>query len=252
MRSNGFIFDEGTKMIKDQERLASFSSPGPPLQPRYQISCYVKPNNPTLLSEYQFLRAGIFVHRMGWKIPLDVAGRETDRYDYDPRTAIHCVSGISPITGRERLLAGIRVHQLLSWTDSMIMNEFRSAGMIPEQVLQDLQNQYNCLNLLELSRFCVDVKPPFSGPIARDLVYATVYAQSAKTSRFYAVALVDLFYFHVMRRAKFSFRVLYSQPKYALVIINLAETIKAVDPVCASRMLLLYRKSLEMRSNEQK
>src|SRR5438128_6813414 len=73
--------------------------------------------------EYQRLRAETFVRQLGWDVPIDSSGREHDRYDreLDATINVHCVSGISR-SGKEHLLAGVRVFQLDSWQDSMIMN----------------------------------------------------------------------------------------------------------------------------------
>ena len=90
--------------------------------------------------------------------------------------------------------------------------------------------------------------PPFRQAVARDLTYATVYSLAQATGRGLALALVDSLYFLVMRRGRFIFRELYThrldeRQGYALVVIDLWETIRAIrasgDDASAERMLAL-------------
>lgn len=211
--------------------------------------------------EYQRLRASIFVHQLGWSIPVDERGRERDCYDWqaDVPVSMHCVYGVGH-DGGEHLLAGVRVFDLETWGDSMMMHEFREAGMLPGGVLQLLERCYDCRALLELTRLCVrrgrwyippgcaENTPGFSCPIARDLIYAAVYAQAEQTERWSAIGLAASRYLQVMRRSHFVFQEIYARctdekSGYALVHIDLLATLQAIrtagDHDRANRMLAL-------------
>lgn len=208
--------------------------------------------------EYQRLRAEVFVRQLGWDVPVDSQGRERDRYDQEMGSTIsvYCVYGLAS-SGVEYLLAGIRVFQLRDWRDSMITNEFHAAGMIPEHVLQLLRDHYSCINLLELTRFCVqrgrwyypaDTPERFNNQIARDLAYAAVFAQAQNSGRGNALALVDFGYLQVMRRAHFMLNEIFSwqdpcHGRFVLVVIDLWGTIRSIraagDFIRAQRMLAL-------------
>jgi N-acyl-L-homoserine lactone synthetase len=202
------------------------------------------------LAEYQRLRGLTFVQRLGWQIPLDAEGKETDRYDSVDAKSFVSSHGVYGIHNREHFLGGVRILTLRAWSDSMVENEFHAAGMIPRYALQFLKHQYSCTDLLELTRLCVQPSPttPFRQIIARDLTYAAVYALAQKTGRGLALALVDSLYFQVMRRANFIFREIYThrldqRRGYALVVIDLWETIRSIrargDDARAARMLAL-------------
>lgn len=225
---------------------------------KYAIHCYIDPENVKRQDAYQRLRAQVFVGQLGWKIPVDSAGRERDHYDLRVHGAVssHCVYGLDATTSTEYLLAGVRVFRLRDWSDSMVMNEFRTVGMIPEYILKLLRRDYACDELLELTRFCVQrgrwsgspsLAVCFNHQIARDLTYATVFAQAKYTGRRKALALVDSRYLQVMKRSQFSFREVYVQQSkrhgYALTVIDLWETIRSIraggDLQRANRMLAL-------------
>jgi hypothetical protein len=142
----------------------------------------------------------------------------------------------------EYLLGGVRIFELHTWQDSMVTNEFYTVGMIPESALASLQSQYDCRELLELTRFCVQrsrwYTPPslsarFNCVVARDLTYAAVYHVAEKTNRWQALALVDTGYLHVMKRSGFVFREIYAQnlrarSGYTLTVIDLKATVNAI------------------------
>ncbi len=187
------------------------------------------------LAEYQHLRGVTFVQRLGWQIPIDSEGREIDRYDRveaNSFVSAHCVYGINQ---REHLLGGVRILTLRSWSDSMVENEFHTVGMLPRRALQTLKGQYDCTDLLELTRLCVQPvpTPPFRQTVARDLTYAAIYALAQATGRGHALALVDSLYFQIMRRSHSIFREIYTQQLgqrrgYALVVIDLWGTLRAL------------------------
>jgi len=215
-------------------------------------------------SEYQRLRAEIFVKQLGWNIPVDLFGRERDRYDQkaSPTISVYCVYGIDSMH-MEHLLGGVRIFQLRDWDGSMVVNEFHDAGMIPGRVLQLLENRYDCGELLELTRLCVQRGhwyipphvhdksfPGFRCAVARDLTYASVYSVAGRTQRWCALALVDAGYLRVMKRSHFVFEEVYSQQRetrqgYALTIIDLPATIRSIREVGeserAERMMALCR-----------
>jgi len=132
----------------------------------------------------------------------------------------------------------------------MIANEFHTNGMIPKHVLYYLKSHYSYIDLLEVTRLCVQSSPitPFRQMIVRDLTYAAAYALAQKTGRGLALSLVDSLYFQVLRRANGIFREIYThqldqRQGYALVVIDLWETIRAIrargDHARAARMLAL-------------
>lgn len=211
---------------------------------------------------YQVLRAETFVKRLGWNIPLTPDGREYDRYDQRTDEAIH-IHGVYGRSSRETeyLLGGVRIFHLHSWDDSMVVNEFYDAGMIPGDVLQHLKDHYHPTEYLELTRLCLQhgrwyvpselQDTAFAGfrcDVARDLIYASAYMQAEQTNRRSALALVDAGYLRVMKRSHFIFRQLYAQhiekrQGYALMIIDLAATIRALRRAGANeragRMMVL-------------
>lgn len=163
----------------------------------------------------------------------------------------------------ECLLGGVRIFQLRNWDDSMVVNEFHDAGMIPGRVLQLLEDRYDCCELLELTRFCVQrgrwyiplhVRdksfPGFHCAVAHDTTYASVYSFAEKTKRWSALALVDAGYLRVMKRSHFVFEEVYSQQRdahqgYALTVIDLPATIRSIreagESERAERMMTLCR-----------
>jgi len=214
------------------------------------------------LDEYQKLRADIFVRQFGWSIPIDSQGRERDRYDQsgDPTISIHAVYGVC-YPHSEHFLGGGRIFQLRTWNDSMVMNEFYDAGMIPNHVLRLLENHYDCHDILEFSRVCVrrgrryipfdQFDSGFTGfdlSVVRDLTYASVLSMAEKTGRRSLLAVVNTLYLHVAKRSHFVYREIYSRQLetrqgYAVIVIDLAETIHAIraagNSAMADRMLAL-------------
>jgi len=216
---------------------------------RYNV-CSLHYGEPKRLAEYQRLRGITFAERLGWQIPIDDEGKDCDRYDSVEAKSFVSSHGVYGIHDREHLLGGVRILKLRTWNDSMIENEFHANGMIPHDALRHLKSHYHSTDLLELTRLCVHpaATPPFRQIVARDLTYAAVYALAQATGRDLALALVDSLYFQVMRRSNFIFREIYTQRLrqrngYALVVIDLWETIRAIrargDDARATRMLSL-------------
>lgn len=225
----------------------------------FHIRCCIDAHDRERHSEYQQLRAAIFIRQLKWDIPMDEEGREKDHYDQseDPAIGVHCVYGVHE--GHEYLLGGVRTFALNSWWDSMTANEFHAVGMIPDDVLASLESQYDHREVLELTRFCVQRRRWYSPPsvsadtrfncaIARDLTYAAVYYQAEQTNRWKALALVDSGYLQVMQRSHFVFQVVYTHNLgmrlgYSLTIIDLSATIQAIraagDVARADRMVSL-------------
>jgi N-acyl-L-homoserine lactone synthetase len=209
------------------------------------------PDDPKRLAEYQRLRGAIFVRRLGWQIPIDEEGKEVDRYDgYAAKSFVrsHGVFGLHH--HREQLLGGVRISTLRIWSESMVENEFYTNGMLPDHALQLLESEYRSRELLELTRLCVDhvPLPPFRREVARDLIYAAIYAMAQATGRKLALVLVDSLCFQVVRRSHFIFRDIYKhrldqRAGYALVVIDLWDTIHALhargDHARVTRMLSL-------------
>jgi len=221
-------------------------------------------NDTVRMQEYQRLRADFFVKQFGWNLPLDAEGRERDQHDAknDGTVSIYGVYGACFTSPGEYLLAGLRIFHLRSWEDSMLMQEFHTAGMIPSSVLHTLKEQYEVTKVLELSRMCVQRGrryipiqfadhgfPGFDTASARDLVYACAYAIAEKEKRQMAVGIVHPLYLKAMQREQFTIKVLYSHQLhsrfqgYALVLVNLAQTIRSVRAAGAhakaARMLAL-------------
>jgi hypothetical protein len=197
---------------------------------------------------YQRLRADIFVKQLGWETPIDARGRERDRYDEmsEDRVQVSCVYGKHRNT--EYLLGGVRTHMLKKWDDSMSVNEFHSVGMIPSSVVSLLKDRYDPTELLEVTRLCLrrgrayeiqipentGHKPSFQLGIARDLVYAAIFAQFDQSRRKLVLSIVDRYFLQVMRRSHFVFEELYTHPQggrggYSLTVLNLLETIIAME-----------------------
>jgi N-acyl-L-homoserine lactone synthetase len=211
-------------------------------------------------TDYQLLRAQIFVKGLNWNIPLDYQGREIDRYDQIQSSHIdsYGVYGIDT-NAEEHFLGGIRIFHLRKWSDSMVMQEFRDAGMIPDTILHQLQQNYDHRTILELTRFCVQRgrrylpsqllrASGFAGfnlQIARDLTYASVYAVAKNTAKYFALGIADAGYLNVMRRSHFTFQTLYTHETaaYSLVLIDLFATIDSIrsygESIIADRMLSL-------------
>jgi N-acyl-L-homoserine lactone synthetase len=198
--------------------------------------------------DYQRLRAKIFVEQFGWQIPVDSIGCERDRYDglNEDRVQISCVYGQGAWRSSEWLLGGVRTFILGSWNESMTMNEFYATGMIPDTVVQMLEEKYNPLHILEITRLCLQrghlYKPwesigyktsPFHLGVARDLVYASVFALAEQTQRHLALGITDRYYLKVMRKSHFIFDELYTSAYtgasgYSLFMIDLPATIDAM------------------------
>ena len=215
-------------------------------------------------SAYQRLRAEIFVKQLGWEIPVDARGRERDRYDEmgEEHIRVSCVYGKANKRGVECLLGGVRTLILRNWDDSMAVNEFHLINMIPSSIVNLLKDDYNPTDLLEITRLCLQrghvYKPrwEFAGygtsrfdmGIARDLVFANVYALMEQTGRKLALGIADQHYLRVMQRSHFVFEELYSHPTggrggYSLTMIDLPATIFAMEEAGAheriQRMLSL-------------
>lgn len=201
-------------------------------------------------AEYQRLRGEVFVGQRGWDLPVELDGREWDRYDKAGGHAVwaYGVYGIDPAIDAEHLLGGVRVFVLRHWDDSMLTHEFREAGMIPDSVLIKLRDRMSAHDAVELTRLCVrsgrhysgrscetsiSQPPAFEISVARDLVYAASYAAAEQSGRRYALAIVDTPYLHVMQRARFVFETLHQhnlrrRGGYGLVLIDLRETIRNI------------------------
>jgi hypothetical protein len=222
--------------------------------------------------DYQRLRAKIFVEQFGWQIPVDSKGRERDRYDEmdDSLVRVCCVYGRGYYRKAECLLGGVRTLILRDWEDSMTMNEFHTIGMIPTSVVRSLEQAYNPAHLLEITRLCLRrgrlYRPGWAGynsaqfhlGIARDLVYASVYALVEETDRRFGLCIVDQYYLKVMKISNFIFDELYKREEgvrggYSLVVIDLFGTINSMERAGmydrARRMLMLCSQSDNLLSN---
>lgn len=218
---------------------------------------------------YQRLRADIFVKQFQWKIPLDEFGRERDRYDMQhmPHVSSHCVYGIQKKeeVEHEILLGGIRVFQLETWADSMVAQDFYQTGMVPLEVLQILEKQYDVSRSLELNRICVkrekrknstpqsqvfaSEKPSFNLAFARDFTYAAAYKAAEETGRHLALGIAHASYLRLMMQGRFVLKVLHAHNLhdkghgYAVILIDLPATVRAIRAAgggdCADRMLAL-------------
>jgi len=224
------------------------------------------------LAAYQRLRAAIFVDQLGWAVPVDARGREYDHYDIedDPTVSVHGVFGYTgstmsrqPDVGRAiehirrpHFLGGVRIFTLRSWSNSMVMREFADAGMLPDAILYQLQRQYDCSDLLELTRLCVQRGrryvpagphalapiPGFDMTLARDLLYTAVFSMAASTGRTLALALVHAPYVKIMRRTHFVFDMLYAheltcKQGYALTMIDLEASMHKIYQLDRPRAL---------------
>jgi N-acyl-L-homoserine lactone synthetase len=186
--------------------------------------------------EYQKLRAKIFVEMMGWDIPVDTEGREKDRYDQENEaTTIHCVYGINE--DRECILGGVRLIAMKTWSDSMLFNEFRGSDFVPKDVVETL-NSLDCQAYIEITRFCVQqgrLYPPtsltkkYQCAVARDLTYAGVYALSQQMKRPQAIGIAHPSYLRIMRQGHFRFAEIHRTTAGSLVIIDLWQTIRAIQ-----------------------
>lgn len=202
-------------------------------------------------SEYQRLRAEIFVNRLNWSLPVDEEGRECDRYDrsQSPLISTHCI-----YDHQEQLLGGVRIFELRQWTDSMIFNEFHLQGMVPQSVLHLLEERYQATDVLEVTRICVTRNPNKQHAIIRDYIYAMVYSLAEKLQRRYTLGIVHRAYYLGFKRSKFVMDELYTQfdqssrvAGYALVMIDMPRTILAMYDAnvhlqdAAKRMLSLCK-----------
>jgi N-acyl-L-homoserine lactone synthetase len=186
-------------------------------------------------TEYQHLRAEVFVHSLGWDIPLDQFGRERDHYDESshPGISVHC------IYQKNHLLGGVRIFELNDWEDSMTFHEFHRNGMVPDTALEYLRSHYTPQCMLELTRLCIRRNKlhrheNLDHSKIRDYVYATAYVVGKKTQRMFALAIVDRLYFLACKRANFVFDVIYQrnfQQKdgFALVVVDFEATIRAIQ-----------------------
>lgn len=222
-------------------------------------------NDVSRQAAYQRLRGEVFVGERGWDLPLDGAGRESDRYDIGGGQAITSYAVSAGIAGGdEELLGGVRVFTLRHWDDSMLRHEFLSAGMIPHTVLDELETRSEAQRFVELTRLCVRTRrahaaaereslttPSYDLGIARDLVYAGAYAAAEAAGRRYALGVTDGLYLRVMRRSHFVFDTLFdggmhARGGYGLVLIDLVATVRAIhargETARAQRMLLGCRR----------
>jgi N-acyl-L-homoserine lactone synthetase len=189
---------------------------------------------------YQRLRAEIFVHQLGWALPLD-DGCERDRYDHagNEHISVHTVSGLDE-SGAEHLLVGVRVFRLRTWDDAMLMHEFADIGMIDRDVIQRLTGQYDALRVLELTRLCV--RPGrwftigsnrYNLAVARDLCYASIYALAEQGDQQYTLAIVDSTMHRIMRSSHFAMETVFERDGnnrrgYAVNVVDLAGTLQAL------------------------
>lgn len=191
-------------------------------------------------AEYQKLRTEIFVNLLDWSIPVDHQGREKDQYDTGLSSAvtIHGVYDYDSQQQKYSLLGGIRIHEITTWSETMLWNEFQQANMLPPDIRRKIQAKYDPLLTLELTRFCTRKSAgrgkAFDLSVARDYTYASVYAYAERLGRPYALALVHRPYFLVLKRLHFIFETLYTHfeacnktEKYAIVMIHLPETIRS-------------------------
>jgi len=186
--------------------------------------------------EYQRMRAKVFVETLGWDIPVDAQGRERDRYDQENEaTTFHCVYGKDEQT--EYILGGVRLIAMKHWSDSMLFNEFRGSEFIPESVAHLLAS-LDCQTYIEITRFCVQqgrLYPPLSiakkyqCSVARDLTYAGVYALSRQLNRPKAIGIAQPAYLKIMRLGHFQFSEIHQTANGSLVIIDLWQTIRAIQ-----------------------
>lgn len=202
--------------------------------------------------EYQRLRAETFVESLGWQIPVDSEGREQDHYDAEKSPEIRVYGVYGQDKQAEYLLGGVRLFSLWNWEDSMIMNEFRTLGMVHEGALRYLLT-LDCRDFMEITRLCVrrgrwyyplkHSPCAFNCAVARDLTYAGAYALANETQRGKAVGIADLHYIQVMRRSHFVFTEISFARGVSLVIIDLWKTICAIeqagDEARAKRMFAL-------------
>lgn len=191
---------------------------------------------------YQRLRASTFVDQLGWDIPVDAEGRERDRYDCLADTLIRTYGTYGNVEGTEHLLGGVRIFSLQKWEDSMVFNEFRAAGIIPEHVISHLKMHYDCRNMLELTRFCVRrgrwyvptasrKNETFSCIIARDLTFAAAYALAEETECQEFLGIASTAYCRVLRQSHFVFREIYKGSGISLILIDVWRTIQALRMV---------------------
>ncbi|GAC1447068.1 MAG: hypothetical protein PVSMB4_01290 [Ktedonobacterales bacterium] len=225
---------------------------------RYRV-CQVDWRDEERHRAYQRLRAEVFVRQLGWDVPVDDDGCERDRYDIasDPRVVVRTVEGVEP-NGTAHLLAGIRVFRLRTWDDSMLMHEFREAGMVPPALVQYLTDRFSGPELLELTRFCsrsgrwfprnAEGHAAFDLSIARDLCHAAIYREGERHGSHYALGLADTVYGRVMKRAHYVYETLYQRTTHArhgylVTLLDLPATIRAIrgsgDAARADRMVAL-------------
>ena len=203
---------------------------------------------------YQQLRARMLVDELGWSLPIDEQGRERDRYDREglARNGAYCVYGWAEDT--EYLLAGIRIFQLATWRDTMITQEFVDSGLIPSSVVAHLYDTYAVEQLIEMNRICLERGrrwvPPgstvsFELFVARDLLYACAASIAEQTGRTRAIGIVHPGYLIAMQRGSFVIDILYASHLndlsrgYALVVVDIAATIRKLDPTRQTLFLSL-------------
>lgn len=210
----------------------------------YQVR-HVQWKEEELQQEYQRLRTEVFVKQLHWAIPV-TDGCERDRYDVPSQSVnVFCIYGRlrgDPVSNR--LLGGCRIFSLQSWEESMVMNEFRDAGMIPDHVLAQLQERYPDTPFIEVTRLCVRRKQhmpiqerqafsKFSLETARDLTYAAVYATADREHRRHVLGIATAPYLKVLDHTHFVYEVLHhhdlhTPSGYALIIIDLQATAHAM------------------------
>ena len=194
-------------------------------------------------TEYQQLRAEMFVKQLEWDLLIDAKGRERDRYDVEGNTAnsVHCVYGKSG--EEEYLLTGLRIFQLQNWHDSMITQEFYQVGMIPSHIIESLTSQYDCTTVMEVNRMCVlrgihyvplENSDRFNLFVARDLVYAVIHLIAEQTERRWVVTIVYPGYLRILEKERYVFDILYShgledqKHGYALVLIDIFASMQSI------------------------
>jgi N-acyl-L-homoserine lactone synthetase len=216
---------------------------------RYRVR-YLHRYDFTRRNTYQRLRANIFVKQSGWELPIDKRGRERDHYDEmdEDRVQIACVYGRYGY--KEYLLGGVRIHNLGNWNESMVVNEFHHIGMLPLSVVDLLKEHHDATDFLEISRLCLwrgrayetpereGKIPSFQPSVARDLIYAAMFAQVEQTKRKQLLFIADRYYLQVLRRSHFVLEELYFYPQggkrgYSLVVLDFLASLVALEKVGA-------------------
>lgn len=172
-------------------------------------------------NEYQRLRARVFVHSLGWHLPIDEEGRERDHFDCSDSNLLVYGAYSSDNT----LIGGIRIGKVDNWQNTLL-HQFCQAGLLSDQSWQN----NDCHQFLELTRLCISplVEASTKG-IVRDLLYGCAVAQAKVTGRPYALAIVDVVFLKALYRSGFVFSHAYQKNALALVIIDTWATVLAIQ-----------------------